>query len=155
MRVTRETVYAGLFAFLQKAPGLVYFSRRFVPFAQLQGKTPALFQLERDETPGPRPDPRMNPFWELRVTVVVFVASNSDPTFNPYVPLNAILDYIEAAIPPSGPTTTGFPYGTGQTRQNLGIAGVQAVYIDGPIEKDEGLAAPDSQAEVSIKIIVA
>lgn len=155
MRVPRETIYAGLFTFLQKAPGLTYSSRRFVPFAQLQGKSPALFQLEKDEAQGSRPDPRMNPAWEIMVTVVVYVAATQDPTFVPYTPLNNILDYIEAAIPPSGPVTAGFPYGTGQVRQNLGIPGVQAVYIDGPIEKDEGIIAPDSYAAVPIKIIVA
>jgi len=155
MRIARETVYAGLFTFLQGAPGLVYSSRRFITFAQLQGKTPALFLLEKDENPGQRPDPRMAPSWKLNVTAVVYVAATQDETFVPYIPLNAILDYIEASIPPSAPVTTAQPYGTGQVRQNLGIAGIQAVYIDGPIEKDEGIVAPNSYAAVPITIIVA
>jgi len=156
MRVARETIYTGLFAFLKNAPGLVYSSRRFVPFAQLEGKTPALLQLEKDEGQTPRPDARMAPAWELGVIVLVFVSVTRDPNFIPYTPLNEILDYIEATIPPSTPVTATQPYGTGQVRQNLGIPGVQSISIEGTIVKDEVFeAATGCYAAVPIKIVIA
>jgi hypothetical protein len=141
--MTRETIYAALFAKWRNLPGVVTLSRRLKHWSDAPvNEQPAVFQVQRHENPSTVRG--MPTKWTLAADLYVYVNTGNDTDEAPAPVLNAILDAIEAAIAPD--ITDGF-----QTLGNL----VSHCWISGPIETDEGTLGAQAVAIVPIEILVA
>ena len=142
--VSRETVYAALFARVASAAKFTTKSRRLKHFAQVQsGEHPAIFQIQRDEDAQiTRGIPTR---WNLRVDLFIY-AWQSDPKAAPSQSLNPLLDAIEAALKPDNPTVNDCTLG--------GL--VSHCRIAGKVEIFEGVAdGNQAVAIVPIDIMIA
>ena len=137
--ITRETIYAALFAKLIAAYGWGEFSRRLKhwgdPFA-----SPAMFMAQRHETPSQQRG--LPSKWTLLADVYIYINMGESDTELPAIQLNPALDAIEAAVAPD--SSSGF--------QTLGGL-VSHAWINGTIETDEGTLGSKAVAIVPIEIL--
>ena len=141
--ISREPIYAALFALVSGAGGFVTASRRLRPWSELTpAEQPALFMRQKTETAAITAlgAPTV---WTLRVELYVY-AHDSDPYGAPASVLNPLLDAVEAALAP--PAATGV--------QNLGLpASVQHAYIAGKVDLDEGVLRDQIGATIPVEIL--
>src|SRR6267142_810598 len=133
MAISREAIYAALFARLKAQVGLCKtFSRKWL-HAQEGGneQQPALLCLEGNELP--RDEPPRPPVWTLEATVVVYARTNDVAT--PGTVLSNILDQIEAAL--EFQAADGVNFFT-EVHTMFGIRGVQRAWIAGQVQKEDG-----------------
>ena len=141
--ITREPIYAALFALVGGADNFVTTARRWRPWSDLTpAEQPALFMLQKAElaTVATLGAPTV---WTLSVELYVY-AHASDPYVAPATVLNPLVDGVEAALAPS--PVTGI--------QDLGLpAMVQHAYIAGKIETDEGVLRDQAVAIIPVEIL--
>jgi hypothetical protein len=138
--MTREPIYAALFALLSGAADFVTASRRLRHWSDVgPAEQPALFVVQKSETAEAKAG--LPPKWRALVDVYVY-AHAPDETTAPATVLNPLLDAVEAALAPSGAV------------QTLGGL-VSHVFITGKIETDEGVLGGQAVAIVPIEILVA
>jgi hypothetical protein len=96
MAISREPIYAALFARLQSKVTLCKtFARKWIEPQQIgQDQQPALLCLEGKQTPNDRSP--LPPIWTLEATIVVYARTNDTAT--PGTILSNILDQIESAL---------------------------------------------------------
>lgn len=103
MIVSRETLYAALFAQWQTAIGSAVktSSRHWLPPDQVAPPDrPALFQVQTGEIAATTQKIAGLPLkWDARVDLVLYTSGSTDPGVVPSTELNALLDAIEAALP--------------------------------------------------------
>jgi len=139
--MSRETVYAALFAKLSTVPGFVTRSRRLKHWDDVPGaQQPALFMGQKNERVEPRGPgmPRV-----LGMTALIYVyAKSSDQTTSPSIKLNGLVDAVEAALAPD-------PSG----KQTLGGL-VSHCWVSGNILEDEGVLGDQAVAIIPVHILV-
>jgi len=138
--MTREPIYATLFALLSGAAPFVTSSRRLRHWSDVgPAEQPALFVVQKSETAERKAG--LPAKWRALVDVYVY-AHAPDDTTAPATALNPLLDAIEAALAPQGAV------------QTLGGLAAHA-WIAGRIETDEGVLGGQAVAIVPIEILVA
>jgi hypothetical protein len=141
--ISREPIYAALFALVAGAADFVTTSRRLRHWNELTpAEQPALFMRQKSEVAAvtARGAPTV---WRLAVDLYVY-AQESDPYAAPASVLNPLLDAIEAAL--AAPVATGL--------QTLGLpAMVQHAYIAGKVAIDEGVLRDQIVAIVPVEIL--
>jgi hypothetical protein len=141
--ITREPIYAALFALLENAADFAVADRRLRHWSDVApAEQPALFIAQKTELASVKTlgAPTV---WTLAVELYVYVHS-SDPYLAPATVLNPLIDAVEAALAPSA--ATGI--------QDLGLpAQVQHAYISGKIETDEGVLGDQAVAIVPVEIL--
>ncbi len=139
--MTREPIYAALFATLSAAAPFVTSSRRLRHWSDVgPAEQPSLFLVQKSETAQRRKG--LPPKWTLAVDLFVYARAPDDVTSAATV-LNPLIDAIESALAPTSPTTT----------QTLGGL-VEHAWIAGKIETDEGVLGGQAVAIVPIEILV-
>lgn len=139
--VTREAVYAAVFARAAAIPGLVTASRKARHWADVApAEQPALFQIQRQESfeamTGLPPKRRFG------VDLYLY-AHSRDPAVAPSSLLNPLLDAVEAAFAPE-------PVSGVQTLGGL----VEHTVIGARIETDEGVLGDQAVMIVPVEILV-
>jgi hypothetical protein len=141
--ITREPIYAALFALVADAANFVTTSRRLRHWSSLTpAEQPALFMRQKAElaSVATLAAPTV---WTLAVELYVY-AHASNPYVAPATVLNPLIDGVEAALGPM--PTTGL--------QNLGLLDVvQHAYIAGKIETDEGVLRDQAVAIIPVEIL--
>jgi hypothetical protein len=141
--ITREPIYAALFALVADAANFVTTSRRMRHWSSLTPpEQPALFMRQKAElaSVATLAAPTV---WTLVVELYVY-AHASNRYVAPATVLNPLVDGVEAALAPMA--TTGL--------QDLGLPGVvQHAYIAGKIETDEGVLRDQAVAIIPVEIL--
>jgi hypothetical protein len=142
--MTREPIYAALFALLSEAADFATASRRLRHWNVVDpAEQPALFQVQKHESA--RAAEGSPTAWRAAVDVYVYCQAPDDET-PPASVLNPLIDAIEAALAPQGPDLAA---GT----QTLGGL-VKHCWISGAIETDEGALGGQAVAIVPLEILV-
>ena len=137
--MTREPIYAALFALLAAAPGLVTTSRRLQHWGDVPAASqPALFMEEQDETATTQTG--LPSRWTLAVDVYLYVRSDGGAAPGPI--MNPLLDYIVQAL----------AYLPGQYVQTLGGL-VAYARIDGNVKRFQSVLDSQAVAMIPIKIL--
>ncbi len=139
--VTREAVYAAVFARAATIPGLVTASRKARHWADVApAEQPALFQIQRQETIEAATGLPL----KRRFGVDLYLYAHSgDPGVAPVTLLNPLLDAVEAAFAPE-------PASGVQTLGGL----VEHAFIGARIETDEGVLGDQAVMIVPVEILV-
>ena len=139
--MTREPIYAALFALIQSAAPFVTTSRRLRHWSDVAAaEQPALFMIQKSETAEER---RPLPIkWRARVDLYLYAQAGGELTA-PASVVNPLLDALEAALAPD-------PVSHVQTLGGL----VQHCWIAGKIETDEGVLGGQTVAIVPIELLV-
>lgn len=139
--MTREPIYAALFALVAGAAEFVTVGRRLRHWTDVgAAEQPALFQIQKSETAEERrPLPAK---WRAAVDLYVY-AQAPDELTAPATVLNPLLDAIEAALAPDPFTHV----------QSLGGL-VSHCWIAGKIQTDEGVLGGQAVAIVPVEILV-
>jgi len=143
--MTREPIYAGLFAILLEATGLNpnQCSRRWKHFMDVPPEQqPCLFQTQEREMAEQRKG--LPPKWSIDVSLHIYVWAPT-PTTIPSQLLNPIVDAIDTVLAPTpGP-------------QNVNTLGglVAHCWISAPIQYYEGALGQQAVAVVPISIVTA
>jgi hypothetical protein len=141
--MTRETIYAALFAKVSAISGLVTASRRLRHWSDVKSsEQPALFQIQKTEDPTQKRG--LPTVWNLDADLYLYVHSGKDHSAIPSTQLNRFLDAIEAALAPTDPVTNA---------QTLGGL-VSHCWISGRIETDEGVLGDQAVAIIPVAILV-
>lgn len=140
--MTREPIYAALFAKLQAAASFKTASRRLRHWSDVPaGQQPALFMAQRAESVvAQQPVPGLPKKVTLEVDVYVYVRAAANAAPGPLI--NPLLDAIDAAL--RGDPITG--------KQTLGGL-CEHAWIEGTIETDEGTLGEQAVAIVPIRIL--
>ena len=139
--MNREAIYSALFAAVAGAASFVTASRRLRHWSDVAAaEQPALFMAQKSETALRRQG--LPPKWTLAVDLYVYVHAPDDVS-PPVAALNPLIDAIEAALAPVNLTLT----------QTLGGL-VDAAWIAGKIETDEGVLGGQAVAIVPLEILV-
>ena len=142
MNPSRETVYAALYARLEKAAGFVTTSRRLKHWSDVPPEAqPALFIAQRTEQVTRAPG--LNPVYDLGVDVYLY-AQTTEAEDSPASAINPLMDAVDAALAPDNVMTNKCTLG--------GL--VQHAWIEGQIETDEGLLGEQGVAIIPIRIRV-
>ncbi|MEI7443266.1 MAG: hypothetical protein WCK28_00110 [Burkholderiales bacterium] len=141
--MTREPIYAALFARLSAAAAFQTASRRLKHWTDTPGgEQPALFMAQRRETVMPAtPVPGLPPKYLLEVDVYVYAKARSNAAPGPI--LNPLLDAIDAAM--AGTPATG-------GKNTLGGL-CEHAWVEGVIDTDEGTLGDQAVAVVPIRIL--
>lgn len=141
--ISREPIYAALFALIAGAAGFAVADRRLRHWSDVApAEQPALFMAQKSEVASVKTLAAPT-VWTLTVDVYLYVHS-SDPYCAPATLLNPLIDAVEAALAPSAATGV----------QDLGLpAMVQHAYISGKIETDEGVLGDQAVAIVPVEIL--
>lgn len=138
--MTREPVYAALFALLSGAASFATASRRLRHWSDVgPAEQPALFVVQKSETAERKAGLPVK--WRASVDVYLYAHAPDDETA-PATVLNPLLDAIEAALAPQGAV------------QTLGGLAAHA-WIAGKIETDEGVLGGQAVAILPVEILVA
>jgi len=141
--ISREPIYAALFALVSGAAPFVTASRRLRHWSEVTpAEQPALFMRQKSEAAAITAQGAPT-VWTLAVDLYLY-AHQSDPYGAPASVLNPLTDAVEAALLP--PVATGL--------QTLGLPEfVQHAYIAGRIAIDEGVLRDQIVAIVPIEIL--
>ena len=141
--ITREPIYAALFARVAGAAGFVTTGRRLRHWSGLApAEQPALFMRQKTEI-ARVPTLGAPTVWTLIVDLYLY-AHASNPYVAPATILNPLIDAVEGAL--AAPAATGM--------QDLGLpAIVQHAYIAGKIETDEGALRDQAVAIIPVEIL--
>jgi hypothetical protein len=142
--MTREPIYAALFALLSGAAPFATASRRLRHWSLVEpAEQPTLFQVQKRETA--KAAEGSPTAWRAEIDLYVYCQAPDDETA-PATVLNPLLDAIEAALAPAGRDLAS---GT----QTLGGL-VKHCWIAGAIETDEGALGGQAVAIVPLEILV-
>jgi hypothetical protein len=95
--MTRETVYAALFAKISGLSGIKTASRRLRHWTDVSSaEQPAAFLAQISESP--EQSRGMPTKWKLKANIYLYCNSGSDPNASPSTELNGLIDAIEAAL---------------------------------------------------------
>ena len=141
--ITREPIYAALFARVAGAADFVTAGRRLRHWSGMApAEQPALFMTQKSEVASVKTlgAPAV---WTLLVEFYLY-ANSSDPYLSPATVLNPLVDAVEAALAPAA--TTGL--------QDLGLPSmVQHAMIAGKIETEEGVLGDQAIAIIPVEIL--
>lgn len=142
MSISREPIYAALFALAAGSAGYVTKSRKLRHWNEVRlPEQPALFQAQRTEKAVNKIN--LPTVWTLSVDLYIYVRNPSGVVV-PASSLNPMLDALDAALKPD--VITG--------RQTLGGL-VEHCAISGVIQTDEGTLGEQMVAIVPIEILLA
>lgn len=141
--MTRETVYAALFAKASTAAGLQTASRRIKLWSDVPAaKQPALFQVEKHQIVNQQRGRPAKYF--LHAELYLYVNAGNNPDAVSSILLNNMLDAIEATLAPDDPMRTVCTLG----------GTVSHCWISGTIETDEGALGAQAVAIIPIEIMI-
>lgn len=145
--MTREAIYAALFARASAAAAFVSTGRRLVMWTNCAPESqPALFQRDGDEEFGARPAQEMPPRRVLEAELWIY-AKLDLPAGNvagaPVALLGDLIDAVEASLAPD----------LALRRQTLGGL-VQHCWIEGKIMKDPGDFDGQAKALIPVRILI-
>jgi hypothetical protein len=141
--ITREPIYAALFARAATAASFVTAARRLRHWSDLTpAEQPALFMRQKSEvaTLATLGAPTV---WRLSLELYVY-AHASDPYVAPATVLNPLVDAVDAALAPDAVTGV----------QDLGLPGsVRHAAIAGKLETTEGVLRDQAVAIIPVEIL--
>jgi hypothetical protein len=141
--VTREPIYAALFALLAGAAPFKVASRRLRHWTDLDpAEQPALFLVQKRETAKQAEGAPAE--WRAEADIYLYCQAPDDETA-PSSVLNPLIDAVEAALLPQG---ADLATGT----QSLGGL-VRHCWISGAIETDEGALGGQAVAIIPIELL--
>ena len=146
MAISREPIYAALFALVQSAvaPHAVTIARRFELASQVPpAEQPAVFQVQKSERVQHERRGLPAKYW-LSVDLVIYVQAG-DSAAIPAQAVNAILDAIDSALAPNA--------GDPMNNQTLGGL-VEHAWIEGEAMIVEGTLQEQSVAIVPVQMYV-
>jgi hypothetical protein len=139
--MTREPIYAALFALVSGAAEFVTVSRRLRHWTDVgAAEQPALFQIQKSESAEERAPLPVK--WRAAVDLYLY-AQAPDELTAPSTIVNPLLDAIEAALAPD-------PFTHMQSLGGL----VSHCWIAGKIMTDEGVLGGQAVAIVPVEILV-
>lgn len=139
--MTREPIYAALFALVSRSAGFVTVSRRLRHWTDVgAAEQPALFQIQKSESAEERA--KLPPKWRATVDLYIY-AQAPDELAAPATVINPLLDALAAALAPD-------PLSNVQSLGGL----VAHCWIAGKIQTDEGVLGGQAVAIVPIEILV-
>lgn len=139
--MTRETIYAALYAKLTAIPGIVTTGRRLKHWSDVPAEQqPALYLIQRNETPSQVKGVPAK--WSLKADLYLYVNTGNDENIAPATLLNPLLDAIEAVLAVE-------PFSGFQTLGGL----VSHAWIAGTIETSEGVLGNQEVAIIPIEIL--
>ena len=139
--MTRERIYAALFALVAGAADFVTVSRRLRHWTDVgAAEQPALFQIQKSETAEERA--KLPAKWRAAVDLYLY-AQAPDELTAPATVTNPLIDAVEAALAPDPVTNV----------QSLGGL-VAHCWIAGKIQTDEGVLGGQAVAIVPVEILV-
>ncbi|HUC62653.1 MAG TPA: hypothetical protein VMF53_11935 [Alphaproteobacteria bacterium] len=140
--MSRETIYAALFALVSSLPGVAFASRRLKHWSDVApALQPALFMVQKREQP--KEARGLPTHWTFTVDLYLYANSGADPNAIPAQALNALIDALEAALAPD-------PVSGVQTLGGL----VTHAWLDpSGIETDEGVLGDQAVAIVPVQIL--
>lgn len=140
MSISREPIYAALYAKLQGAASFTTTSRRLRHWNDVPAEQqPAMFMAQRNEVAATQRG--LPTEWTLNVDVYVYARTDGGADPGPII--NPLLDAIEAALAPNAV----------ESAQTLGGL-VHWCRIEGAIETDEGTLGDQAVAIIPITIFV-
>jgi hypothetical protein len=141
--ITREPIYAALFARVAGAAHFVTAGRRLRHWSSLTpAEQPALFMRQKNEVAAV-PTLGAPTVWTLLVDLYLY-AHASDPYVAPATVLNPLIDAVEMALAPLAATGV----------QDLGVPDmVSHAYIAGKIDTEEGVLRDQAVAIIPIEIL--
>jgi hypothetical protein len=144
--MTREDIYAALFAIVQTAAtaaGAKTCSRKLRHWDDVKAsEQPAIFQVQRTESSNQKL--KVPAIWTLNIDLYVYVNTSDDPRAAPSTLLNPIIDALEAVMPPDEEKAGG--------PQTLGGL-VSHCWIAGTIETSEGVLGDQEVAIIPVEIV--
>jgi hypothetical protein len=141
--MTREPLYAALFALLSGTGAFTTASRRLRHWSDVEAaEQPALFLVQKRESA--KAAEGSPPVWRAEIDLYVYCQAPDDETA-PAAVLNPLIDAIEAALAPQGPDLA-------RGTQTLGGL-ARHCEISGAIETDEGALGGQAVAIVPIEIL--
>lgn len=154
MAVDREAIMAALFTRLQGVAGIVTADRRFRSWDQVsESEQPALFLVTGNQTA--KPQRKMPTVWTLQPVIYLYVRHDADPAAAPGTILNQMIQAVAAALertPCEARNGTAFPDDPEDPYTTLGGL-VNACFINGTIETDEGLMQNQGVAIIPLEIV--
>lgn len=146
MNVSRETIYAALFALVSSSASFVTASRKLTHWSDVGPEEhPAIFQRQTDETWIVQKG--LPPKIQLHVELYIYVHTLSqqlDPTVVPSQMLNPLLDAVDAALAVDD-----------RSNNVLTLGGlVSHCWIDGKTENFEGMIGDQAVAIIPVSILV-
>ena len=94
--MSRETIYAALFALVSGLPGVAFASRRLKHWSDVApALQPALFMVQKREQP--REQRGLPTHWTFTLDLYLYAHSGADPNAIPAQALNGLIDALEAA----------------------------------------------------------
>lgn len=139
--MSREAIYAALFAQVSGAAGFKTKSRIFKPYSDVDAaQRPAIFMVQDAQTADQmRQRP---PKWTLRAWLFIYVWS-PDPNTTATTQLNGLLDAVEAALAPNPVTQV----------QDLGGL-VSHCWIEGEVDIYDGSISEQAIAVVPVSMLL-
>lgn len=138
--ITREPIYAALFALLAGSAGYTVTERRLRHWNDVEPSEQPYLALQEGRQLG-KTDTGKPTIWTLDCNVYIYCRTDGGAAPGPI--LNPLLDAIEAALAPLG----------GVSVQTLGGL-VHYARIEGAIETDEGTLGDQAVAIIPIQILV-
>ena len=141
--ITREPIYAALFARVATAAKFVTAARRLRHWSDMTpAEQPALFMRQKTEVAAV-PALGAPTLWTLNVELYVY-AHASDPYVAPATVLNPLVDAVDEALAPVAATGV----------QDLGLPElVRHAYIAGKVETNEGVLRDQAIAIIPVEIL--
>ena len=137
--MTREPIYAALFAKVAASAGFVTTRRRLAHWTDVQALSqPALYMAQTGESA--RVVRGQDTIWTLDVELYIYVRAQNQEAPGPL--LNPLLDAVCTALAPNTPDNV----------QTLGGL-VQHCWIEGDIKTDEGTLGEQGVAIVPVRIL--
>lgn len=138
--MTREPIYAALFAKLQAAASFKTTSRRLKHFSDVPAiDQPALYVAQRSESATTVPG--QPTVWTMNVDVYLYVNNRGDQNVIPSTLINPLIDAVAASLAPN-------PIDNKCTLGGL----VQHAWIEGQIQTDEGVLGDQAVAVIPVVI---
>lgn len=138
--INRETIWAGVFAFLQNLAPFAETGRKVKHWDDCEN-FPALFMEQGPETVT-KVGRGLPQSYTMSAEIYIYVRNESNSTPAPQV--NALLDAVDAALKPTTP----------DGRVTLGGL-VHDAWIEGQIARDEGVLGAIGVAVVPLKVLLA
>lgn len=139
--MSREAIYAALFAKVSDSATFKTKSRRFRPFSDVApADQPAIFQVQGTQSAEQRR--QQGPIWTLRADLFIYYWE-PDPNVVPSTGLNTYVDAVEAALAPDAVSNV----------QTLGGL-VSHCWIEGDVAIFEGTIAEQAVAIIPVNILL-
>jgi hypothetical protein len=155
MALNREALFSTLFDRLCLINGIVYKSRIFKTYDDLEAsEQPALIMVKTSESVANQRG--LPPIWTLQGTIFLYCRNDQDPYVGASVQLNQLITLVEAAFErqPNEYTIPNAPYQDMPSDYLTTLNGqCSHCWISGTIQTDEGMLGSQAAASIPFEIV--